>query len=226
MPKGIWPKRAALGKLDPEFEAQVRARVGAPFAHAVDASRAFQTPEARIVQSPDGRLGRQKGEYDPNTGTVSGFGLDTDKQTWAHEYRHQYFRFEETNRLADAFFSGSPADWDKSVIGWADWQKRQYGKELNFSQAEADLIEKLEDKGSDKSLDMEKIRYQTDPTTVEKIKAFFETKQKRNAKEKVREPWRIWAEKANGNPLGEIGVLKDTYGLAFDKMMDEFKEDK
>jgi hypothetical protein len=93
--------------------------------------------------------GRVKGvefEVPVEPGTVNAVHSKATPNIWAHEYRHQMKEDgngETFNRLADAAVAQNEDDWDAAVTMWRD-QLRRRGKEPSMSEAERDLIKRLE----------------------------------------------------------------------------------
>lgn len=99
-------------------------------------------------------LGDYQGSVPKEPGTVNVVGADSaTPEVWAHEYRHRQFPEggEKANRLADAANANNESEWNAAVRMWRD-QMRREGEKPSMSEAEVNLIQKLQGwSGSDRS---------------------------------------------------------------------------
>lgn len=133
--KQLDPRAGAIRPEDPEFEAQVRARIGHGYANRVDASRAgYVEPIVPIdtlgINIDDGEENRrgllekakpwfeapalsQLMDAEKN---VFGIGDGASATTYAHEFRHRAgIKNELANRLRDLVYSGSQPQYINNV---------------------------------------------------------------------------------------------------------------
>jgi hypothetical protein len=117
----------------PEFEAQIRARIGNPFVQLVDEEaagyigpddlalslRGFQVDPGQegALEAYGRRLARAGAEVpeDANRPGVYGVGRGATPATWAHEFRHERISSESTNRLNDVVYAPSLQAYQQAV---------------------------------------------------------------------------------------------------------------
>lgn len=114
---------------DPEFEAKVRAKIGAPYekyvnksvaANVHDPERKYNVLGANVGDIPKERREEAAENYGlaslPEGKHVLGIGAGASPSTFAHEFRHDAPEFNELgNRVQDTIFSNSPAQYVRNL---------------------------------------------------------------------------------------------------------------
>jgi hypothetical protein len=206
MPKTASWGRGPLSLDNPEFESRVRASVGSPYADAVNSSSATQYPwnlAGLLGWYTKPSASRFRGsEYDylreagiqPQPDHVYA-GKDTSSQTWSHEFRHRAGVWEEgSNRILDAYYAQSPAQWDDAVQMYLEFYDIP-----TKSQAEKELVERLKKHYSipaygrfSEEAKMAKKTGQDTYGPIDAVRGLLNPEW-RDAADKVNAPWKIWA---------------------------------
>lgn len=150
---------------DPEFEAKVRAKIGAPYISEVDRNVAYDFPNAFRPTRSYSTLGLNAGDipidkrekavrndiglaalknYDPSK-YVFAFGAGATPQTYAHEFRHNKIDDEEQNRIADLKNSTSAYQYASNIQSLYEYLYRDDGKDLPFQVREKRVLNRFID---------------------------------------------------------------------------------
>lgn len=141
---------------DPEFEAKVRARIGAPYVGEVDKNVAHGFPkiyrdslgvnagdipidERRSAIRHDFGLAALQNYPDPSK-YVLGFGEGASPRTYAHEFRHNKIDDEIKNRIADLQASTTGYQYASNIQSLYEALYQDQGKELPFEVREKRVL--------------------------------------------------------------------------------------
>ena len=222
--KNLDPYAGPLKPENPEFEAQVRARMGSPFTPLVDpAMAAYIGPDSQGMSlrgffapggvSPESQLRSLESFGMDSVGRegkqVFGVGKGATPQVWAHEFRHREVKDEFSNRMKDVAYSASQQAYQQNVRTAHDYLVRQGRAEdrgYTFEEKEKAVL-RLMPVYVDESRNLIQPyvnRNQGNPSYLDQVLGVTlgDRMERKRAAEQSRLPFLLWAGKDSRPPVG------------------------
>jgi len=160
----IDPHGGRISTDDPEFVAQVRAKLGPKYEHLVDENKKFQAanigdPQTRYtylgLNFPKKEYATQKDLVDAKTQfldpitsakdkkalnspnvSIYGIGSGASPQVFAHEFRHNVMHDERNNRLLDIISANSPTQYRRNLESYYEYIRKKPADKVPLSELE------------------------------------------------------------------------------------------